>query len=648
MRKHGWPLVAAMMLVVSACSGDATSGSEQVPADGGTFDAPLTGLDIHGGETATGDVYVPKQGEFGYPCQENSDCFSGWCIAPPEGSRCTKTCLDSCPEGWNCRSLDNVDPVYLCLPRWLHICDPCATHSDCVQGDTDSGHYCLDWGAKGHFCGGECSSDGLCPSGYSCMDVPVGGGLLDKQCVPDAQECACSQLAQQLQLSSTCSVATAQGTCHGVRMCTTAGLSACNALTPQSEVCDGIDNDCNGATDDLPPDYPCQKSNEFGTCVGGASCIGGLEICHADEPEVEICDGLDNDCDGTVDEDSADTDGDGLSDCIDEDDDNDGIPDVSDNCPVVPNQEQVNTDGDLQGDECDEDDDNDSSPDVDDCAPLDATIKPGGIELCDGIDNDCDDEIDENLCDDGNPCTDDACQSDGSCAHTPNLDPCDDASVCTLTDHCQDGTCQGFDPINCNDEIDCSGDTCDPVAGCQHSSLSGPACANDPGGCAPCEDGSPCTTLDYCLKGNCMPGPQKDCTEGNPCVFSQCNPQSGCSPPQPINNACSLGNLGQCQEAKCIAGQCTAMSKDGGFCTSSSGTCPLGICAGGSCLPKAGEVCQTQIKQDLCNSVDVTGQCDGSGNCSVTQAPPGMTCPGCAGICLVCFFIQICVPFGAF
>ncbi len=48
----------------------------------------------------------------------------------------------------------------------------------------------------------------------------------------------------------------------------------------------------------------------------------------------EICDGFDNDCDGTTDEGFADTDGDGLADCTDPDDDNDGIPDADDCAPL--------------------------------------------------------------------------------------------------------------------------------------------------------------------------------------------------------------------------------------------------------------------------------------------------------------------------
>jgi len=111
-----------------------------------------------------------------------------------------------------------------------------------------------------------------------------------------------------------------------------------------------------------------------------------------------------------------------------------------------------------------------------------------------------------------------------------------------------------------------------------------------------------------------------------------------------VSNNCFLEDVPSCHQAACVSGQCIAVPKSGS-CTTGSSKCPLGICSGdGNCLPKGGEPCQTSIGLDLCNSVDVIGVCDGAGNCTVSQAPPGYTCPGCAGICIKCFF-EICIPF---
>jgi hypothetical protein len=46
-------------------------------------------------------------------------------------------------------------------------------------------------------------------------------------------------------------------------------------------------------------------------------------------------------------------------------------------------------------------------------------------------------------CDDGNACTDDACDPGGGCLYTNNTGPCDDGWACTVDDTCVDGLCSG-------------------------------------------------------------------------------------------------------------------------------------------------------------------------------------------------------------
>ncbi len=69
----------------------------------------------------------------------------------------------------------------------------------------------------------------------------------------------------------------------------------------------------------------------------------------------EVCDGVDNDDDGEIDEDFDDTDEDGEADCIDEDDDDDGVLDDEDNCPLLANTDQIDLDRDGFGEVCDPD-----------------------------------------------------------------------------------------------------------------------------------------------------------------------------------------------------------------------------------------------------------------------------------------------------
>ena len=69
--------------------------------------------------------------------------------------------------------------------------------------------------------------------------------------------------------------------------------------------CDGLDNDCDGFTDEGVTISPCQVMNVLGPCsVGRLLCQGGSLTCVSDHiVDQEQCDGVDNDCDGGVDED---------------------------------------------------------------------------------------------------------------------------------------------------------------------------------------------------------------------------------------------------------------------------------------------------------------------------------------------------------
>lgn len=102
------------------------------------------------------------------------------------------------------------------------------------------------------------------------------------------------------------------------------------------------------------------------------------------------------------------------------------------------------------------------------CAPCAKCINPGAIEICDGLDNNCDGAIDE-----------------GPAASAS----CDNGVFCDGAEICDAGSCQpGIDP--CNDGSDCTEDTCDEDADtCENPCLAtgwedpccdDPACSGDP------------------------------------------------------------------------------------------------------------------------------------------------------------------------
>ena len=84
--------------------------------------------------------------------------------------------------------------------------------------------------------------------------------------------------------------------------------------------------------------------------------------CSAPTPQKESCNGVDDDCDGQTDEGFEDLDKDGLADCVDDDIDGDGVANDQDNCPRTANPDQTNTDNDDGGDACDDDDDGEKIP----------------------------------------------------------------------------------------------------------------------------------------------------------------------------------------------------------------------------------------------------------------------------------------------
>ncbi|MSP92862.1 MAG: hypothetical protein EXR79_13830 [Myxococcales bacterium] len=374
--------------------------------------------------------------------------------------------------------------------------------------------------------------------------------------------------------------------------------SAPKCVPTGAEACNGVDDDCDGQTDEGPCDdgNACTLADQ---CAGFFSCSGLAKACDDGKPcTIDACDPATGVC----------------------------------------SAKEV-----LVGTACN---DGDACSEGDACA---LGICSGSIKVCTAL----------------GPCEPQKCQpATGACqpAPQPDLAPCEDGNLCTLGDTCLKGTCKAGKAAECGPDTTCA------LAGCNAKTG---ACAPEPkGDGTPCDDGSKCTGKDACDSGECD-GKKVDCNDGNPCTADTCDKGSGC---KSVNtqlacsdgNACTFGDV--CEDAKCLTGGpencddgspcttdgcdpksgCTHASvlNNGKPCDADQNACSVGdSCASGACKPGKATACDdgTPCTQDTCDPV--SGQCaalpvaanslcsDGSA-CTTGDACDGKgTCAAKATVC---------------
>jgi hypothetical protein len=356
-----------------------------------------------------------------YPCTKTADDDSTCNNRDDNCNGLRDEDVNLCTSVTDCGRCGGACVVIHGTPACIHdgtgTCDSTNAHCSIQKCNDDNGDGSADWWDldKSYATGCE----------YHCAlsngGVEICGDGLDNDCdgkIDDADD----DLSGDKQLGVACTGST-QGACatagHAGKTICVGNKVVCtgtDVIQPNQlpETCNGVDDDCNGIIDDALTDVggTCGTSNLYPCSLGSQQCVAGLIVCiGAVEPGVEYCNGLDDDCNGKIDDNPVDA----KSSC--------GHPTIG----ACQSGIQICNGGAIV------------------CT---GSVEPKA-EICNGIDDDCNGKVDDNV-----PTVGSACGSSNTAPCQLGTLQCTDGQMLCLGGvEPQAETCDGVDN-NCDGQVD--------------------------------------------------------------------------------------------------------------------------------------------------------------------------------------------------
>jgi uncharacterized protein (TIGR03382 family) len=386
--------------------------------------------------------------------------------------------------------------------------------------------------------------------------------------------------------------ATNVGACDfGMTICVSGTLQCGGAIGPSPETCNGVDDDCNGVVDNSPVDAGQACGTSIGECdpgmyqcqMGMLKCVGGTG------PQPETCDNKDNDCNGIVD--------DGT------------LPGVGAACGTGTGPCSGGTDQCINGSI--------------QCVGGTST----GTETCNNIDDDCDGTVDEgDLCG-GGTCDHGVCASPCVAGEFP----CPGGKRCVNT-FCVDDPCYN---VQCPADGDGNLQTCAEgqcVALCPTISCNaGTVCRGTDGSCVPDTCAylpKKCSASELCVNDQCVP---------NKCLGVTCGDGQFCRDGDCIGSCLGVncGTAQTCVDGTCKATGCDRDCTDKEVCNPDTKKCEQNLCADGTLHCPPTEACDPltgTCVEDVCNGIVCPdNQVCTDGQCGVGKSGALVTTGGGGG-----------------